>query len=63
MQIEEFHPDGLVCHTSGVLAALSVIGGVDKRIRLGGQVFLEDESVLGVKNIKEKYISVKLSYF
>ncbi|RXG68738.1 putative HERC2-like protein 3 [Armadillidium vulgare] len=47
LQIEEFHPDGLVCHTSGVLAALSVIGGVDKRIRLGGQIYLEDENVTG----------------
>lgn len=41
-KVEDCRPGSLVGQATGVAASLAIIGGVDTRPRLGGNVFLED---------------------
>ena len=45
LQADDCQPGTLVGHATGVVASLAVVGGVDARPRLGGNVTLEDEII------------------
>lgn len=45
-QVDDCHPGSLASQATGIAASLAIIGGVDVRPRLGGDVALE-EGVLG----------------
>ncbi|KAG0712559.1 E3 ubiquitin-protein ligase HERC2 [Chionoecetes opilio] len=44
--VDDYQPGSLACQATGIAASLAIIGGVDVRPRLGGDVALE-EGVLG----------------
>ncbi|KAK8398901.1 hypothetical protein O3P69_004178 [Scylla paramamosain] len=45
-KVDDCHPGSLACQATGIAASLAIIGGIDVRPRLGGEVALE-EGLLG----------------
>ena len=48
-QLEDVHLEGLITHTTGVVASLAMVGGVDNKPRMGGRVYIEEERIHGKK--------------